>query len=476
MKCYLIPLVALSFMYCSSPKSPEDANSDTQASDPEPIESQDVVEADSMVADQEIPPAPADAYWELIKAIPSKRPFFDDRIKYEVRFAMAADTAREDEGRRIIRGLLSWNLDEKYRPVTAYLSVTERFIDNSDEDYESSGVPFMVTIYYDTAQNIEHVDYNGLLADNTSATFWAKIDNKTALPIDLKMEAPDIQKTFNAMETGSMSYTRDERNRLHDIMITEASAPGVNSSAQSILKKYLAIADSLAAEEAYSSWFEGRLYYQQDVPAKDIYFEEGNGEFRALDKDRNLLGLLDNVLLQTGEVKAASADTIHWYYKTNDSGKQVQAKSVWPLVTIGDQQWIAVNYGYKYPQDILGSRYGFNAIDDLCPDEWHVPSQEDWLTLFEFLGGIEQAPKELISDNPMYWKYSGKAYNSTGFNIIQNTVMSTSATFLTSTASSEGNMYVVKFSQASGDEAPQVTFNELPQSAFVPCRCVRQIN
>jgi uncharacterized protein (TIGR02145 family) len=137
----------------------------------------------------------------------------------------------------------------------------------------------------------------------------------------------------------------------------------------------------------------------------------------------------------------------------------------YPLVTIGEQCWFkknlnAANYrsgdpitllednaewastssgAWSYPGNNLangatyGKLYNFLAVSDsrgLCPTGWHVPSDEEWYILENFLGGSAVAGTALKSsptDIPS-WNGSnasgfsglpaGNRYGSGGFNFL----------------------------------------------------------
>ena len=76
------------------------------------------------------------------------------------------------------------------------------------------------------------------------------------------------------------------------------------------------------------------------------------------------------------------------------------------IPALTDYDWWSTNNGaqaiYQGPFDALGSGYGrlYNgyAVQDdrlLCPSGWHVPTNEEWLALLEFLGGSSGAGTKL---------------------------------------------------------------------------------
>lgn len=83
-----------------------------------------------------------------------------------------------------------------------------------------------------------------------------------------------------------------------------------------------------------------------------------------------------------------------------------------PLVTDG-VQWPNLNTGAYCEYDnssVLTSTYGllynwYATIDpkNVCPDGWHVPTYDDWVTLVDFLGGESVAGGKLKEEGISHW-------------------------------------------------------------------------
>ncbi len=137
----------------------------------------------------------------------------------------------------------------------------------------------------------------------------------------------------------------------------------------------------------------------------------------------------------------------------------------YPVVKIGTQTWMAKNintskymdgteipyiattaewgalpdhnsgkgYGYFLVEegDLYGAIYTYGAavngiplsgtpIQGVCPNGWHIPSDAEWKTLSNHLGGTAYASNKLKSTRSDLWKYSpnGISNNSSGFNAL----------------------------------------------------------
>ena len=63
-----------------------------------------------------------------------------------------------------------------------------------------------------------------------------------------------------------------------------------------------------------------------------------------------------------------------------------------------------------------GKLYNWYAVNDprgLAPEGWHVPSDEEWTQLTDYLGGFEKAGAKMKSKNG--WSNDGNGTNSSGF-------------------------------------------------------------
>jgi uncharacterized protein (TIGR02145 family) len=94
-------------------------------------------------------------------------------------------------------------------------------------------------------------------------------------------------------------------------------------------------------------------------------------------------------------------------------------------IKIGDQVWMAENLSYLEDQNVedLGCIYGrfyyYSQIDEVCPDGWHVPSEEEWEDLFVFLGGKHVAGGKMKESGTSHWlEPNSSGSNSCGFSAL----------------------------------------------------------
>jgi uncharacterized protein (TIGR02145 family) len=86
------------------------------------------------------------------------------------------------------------------------------------------------------------------------------------------------------------------------------------------------------------------------------------------------------------------------------------------IVTIGSQMWMAENLNYdsgggswNYENNsasafVYGRLYNWITAKLICPEGWHLPDYEEWLTLITFLGGDSIAGGKMKEKGTKHWK------------------------------------------------------------------------
>jgi len=85
----------------------------------------------------------------------------------------------------------------------------------------------------------------------------------------------------------------------------------------------------------------------------------------------------------------------------------------------------------NYP--VYGALYNWRATqvsDSLCPVGWHVPTDADWTTLTNHLGGLGDAGGKMKSTGTTYWDSPNYlATNESGFSVLPNGYRSSDGSF-----------------------------------------------
>jgi len=95
-------------------------------------------------------------------------------------------------------------------------------------------------------------------------------------------------------------------------------------------------------------------------------------------------------------------------YDLQDAFEDSRDGQVYKWVKIGSQTWMAENLNYKvegskcYDNENkrcrrYGMLYNWETATGACPDDWHLPSDEEWQELIDFVGGNDIAGKKLMA-------------------------------------------------------------------------------
>lgn len=103
--------------------------------------------------------------------------------------------------------------------------------------------------------------------------------------------------------------------------------------------------------------------------------------------------------------------------KYNDGSEipNVTGDSAWYHLTTAAYCFFNDDISYKTP---YGGLYNFYAVatGKLCPIGWHVPTDDEWTTLMDDLGGAEVAGGKLKEAGTSHWiSPNGGATNESGF-------------------------------------------------------------
>lgn len=171
-------------------------------------------------------------------------------------------------------------------------------------------------------------------------------------------------------------------------------------------------------------------------------------------------------------------------------------------VSIGGQTWMAENLNYYMEEgswcyknlidcDTLGRLYNWNSANKSCPSGWHLPSDEEWKILEEYLGlSKKQLNKhgkrgdigyKLIDRKNELWELSPLIkildIPSSGFNALPSGYMrkdehfhglGNTAAFWTSTGSP-----IVSYYRSLKEESPTVNRDVISSAYGFSVRCIK---
>jgi uncharacterized protein (TIGR02145 family) len=206
------------------------------------------------------------------------------------------------------------------------------------------------------------------------------------------------------------------------------------------------IADSITFDGAGTGEYSSHIY---DLKPGTLYFvkayatnSKGTEYGSVLSFTTKRTGVKFNTNLTYGRVtdadgksyKTISIGLQEWMAENLKTTKYNDGSTIPKIVD--DAQWTnAVTPAYCWffdndtlYADIYGAYYNWFTINTgkLCPSGWHIPSDNEWQTLVDFLGGSKIAGSKLKEAGTNNWIYSNKdATNTTGFTALPSGMRST---------------------------------------------------
>jgi uncharacterized protein (TIGR02145 family) len=185
----------------------------------------------------------------------------------------------------------------------------------------------------------------------------------------------------------------------------------------------------------------------------------------------------------------------------NDTGNTDQATftdlrdgQIYNIVEIGEQMWFAENLNYNTGNswcyddepsncETYGRLYDWQTAIIACPEGWHLPSDEEWIILINFLGGEDVAGGSMIGE--IGWLNSSNSIgkNSSGFTGLPGgyrlffgdyTNISISGHWWTSSEDNH-NEIVARFRSLNNlpDISNNIGTNVIGKSLGLSCRCLK---
>jgi uncharacterized protein (TIGR02145 family) len=90
-------------------------------------------------------------------------------------------------------------------------------------------------------------------------------------------------------------------------------------------------------------------------------------------------------------------------YANGDPIQNLPSGAQWNASTIGTWVYYGNDNLNENPYGKLYNRYSVNDTRNVCPSGWHVPSDSDWTTLIDYLGGADVAGGKIKNIGTTYW-------------------------------------------------------------------------
>jgi len=135
-------------------------------------------------------------------------------------------------------------------------------------------------------------------------------------------------------------------------------------------------------------------------------------------------------------------------------------------------------YGGFYQWEEMMQYNSREGSQGICPSGWHLPTKQEWITLFIYLGGETDAGGKLKSTTTPWFAPNKGATNESGFNALpsgwrpldgKSDALTMFSIFQTSTASSSD----YAFSVVLRCDEVKVQVNDLNKKAGFSVRCIR---
>ena len=104
-------------------------------------------------------------------------------------------------------------------------------------------------------------------------------------------------------------------------------------------------------------------------------------------------------------------------FRNGDAITQITSNQIWTTTEEGAYCYLSNDSSIN--AETFGALYNWHAVDDsrhIAPEGWHIPSNNDWQILLDYLGGEESAGGAMKSPGSEYWANPNVgATNSSGF-------------------------------------------------------------
>ena len=167
------------------------------------------------------------------------------------------------------------------------------------------------------------------------------------------------------------------------------------------------------------------------------------------------------------------------HYRNGLSIPEVTDNAGWSGLTSGACCWYN-NDQASYKTD-YGAFYNWYAVNDshyLCPIGWHVPTDVEWNTLLNYLGGANVADQKLNETGTTHWQSNSNATNESGFTALPGGYRNNVGTFYF--IGTQGNWWssseqnsLKSYSRSIDQLFGGVSRNVLSKNSGVSVRCIK---
>ena len=103
-------------------------------------------------------------------------------------------------------------------------------------------------------------------------------------------------------------------------------------------------------------------------------------------------------------------------YRNGDPIPAIETKNLWQELTTGAYSFYNNDASNNCPYGKLYNWYAATDNRNVCPETWHVPTEEEWNILQNYLGGYFEAGGKMRSTGIVYWSFFNTgATNESGF-------------------------------------------------------------
>jgi uncharacterized protein (TIGR02145 family) len=123
-------------------------------------------------------------------------------------------------------------------------------------------------------------------------------------------------------------------------------------------------------------------------------------------------------------------------YRNGESINLISGQIAWSNLIIPKSPAYCYTEFNAANANIYGHLYNWHAVNDsrnIAPAGWHIPSDMEWATLIDFLGGKNTTTgNKLKATGTIYWKSPNDGNNSSGFTALAGGAMGFDGTYISS--------------------------------------------